>query len=65
MDVLVTISRRAYDFYTRPKKSGGAGLNKAGLISYLDQSGGYLGKVVGIRIDNDADGAAASWKALD
>ena len=65
MEIVVTMSKRAYDFYTRSKKSGGAGLDRNGLISYLDHAGGYLGKVVGIRIDNDTEGAAASWKALD
>ena len=48
------MSKRAYDFYTRSKKKGGAGLDKKGIIAYLDRMGGFIGKVVGISVEDDA-----------
>lgn len=54
MEIVVTMSKRAYDFYTKSKKKGGAGLDKKGLIAYLDRMGGFIGKVVGISVEDDA-----------
>ena len=54
MEIVVTMSKRAYDFYTRSKKKGGSGLDRKGIISYLDRMGGFIGKVVGISVEDDA-----------
>jgi len=52
--ITVTMTRDAYSKYLRPVKEGGAGFkDKSQLIKYLNDIGGYLGRVTNVVVEEE------------
>ena len=52
--VVITMTKAAYNNYMKSTKDGGGGFkDPTQLVKYLNEAGGYMGEVIGISVDKE------------